>query len=345
MNRALCGVLLLTLVACGSEDSEAPTPAPKPDSESSGGSGTPSGRYAISGPYTHDNLAVFLLHDKSAAPGTDDYLVLEEALDSKALRVSERGKSGDVNTLTFENVGDKPIYLQAGDTLKGGKQDRTIAVDFVLPPRSGTQTLPVYCVEPGRWSSRDSGERLFTAASAPLATNEQKLAARFYKNQSSVWSTGAAVNAGLARETGGALEDSFILASEGRQVIENIQPYLDDLSSICNGKKDLVGMAFAVNGKINFADAYTTQGLFRKLWPKLLRSAAVEALSKRSGRKHGEVTEKDVVWLLEEPLKGAERVESTAQDTTLQVHHTARAVRFQSEWKGGSLRLSWAKID
>lgn len=345
MKRVVGSVLLLTLAACGSEGPQDPTLVPKSDSESSGGSGTASGRYKISGPYTHDNLAVFLLHDGGAPLGTDDYLMLDEAITADVLRISESSEDGTVNRLEFENVGDKAVYLQAGDTLKGGKQDRTIADDRVLPPGSGKQSVLVFCVEPGRWSSRASGEYFFTAATVVLATNEQKLAARLYKKQSKIWSAGAAANEGLARETGAAKKDSYVLASEGRQVAEKTRSYMETLSSICTGKEDLVGMAFAVNGKINFADAYTTRGLFRKLWPKLLRAAAVEALSKRAGRRHGRATAKDVRWLLEEPMKGSERAENTAPNNRLQVNNTGRAVRFRSEWKGFRLRDSWAKVD
>jgi hypothetical protein len=41
--------------------------------------------------------------------------------------------------------------------------------------------------------------------------------------------------------------------------------------------EDVIGYAMAVNGKVIGADVYGSSALFRKLWPKLLRSAATEA--------------------------------------------------------------------
>src|SRR5207249_2459766 len=88
--------------------------------------------YRLSGPYTHANLTVFLLHSPGATKDTSNYLTLEEALMAKTLTVTEKGEGGQVNTLEVENSGDQPVFLQAGDTVKGGKQDRTIGVDMLL---------------------------------------------------------------------------------------------------------------------------------------------------------------------------------------------------------------------
>jgi hypothetical protein len=40
----------------------------------------------------------------------------------------------------------------------------------------------------------------------------------------------------------------------------------------------VVGYAFAINGRVNSAAVYASNGLFRKMWPKLLRASAVEAI-------------------------------------------------------------------
>ena len=83
-----------------------------------------------------------------AHPG---YLVLEEAIDCATALVHE---TGSVNELLIENAGDVDLFIQAGDIVKGGRQDRTIGVDFVVPARSGRIPLPVFCVEQARWHRR-----------------------------------------------------------------------------------------------------------------------------------------------------------------------------------------------
>jgi len=58
-----------------------------------------------------------------------------------------------VNALTVENTGKDEVFVQAGDIVKGGQQDRVLSVDLLLPPRSGEVTIAAFCVEHGRWHS------------------------------------------------------------------------------------------------------------------------------------------------------------------------------------------------
>jgi hypothetical protein len=86
----------------------------------------------ISGPITHDNLAIYLLHGSAAdkaVPAT-----LQEALAKGTVKVDE---TGSVNELTVENLGADEVFVHAGDIVKGGQQDRVLSVDLLLPPHSG----------------------------------------------------------------------------------------------------------------------------------------------------------------------------------------------------------------
>src|SRR6202030_1831249 len=96
-----------------------------------------------------DNLAVYFVHG-SAAEGPVP-MSLEEALAQGWVKVSE---TGSINELTVENVGDDGVFVQAGDIVKGGRQDRVLSVDLLLPPHSGRVPIAAFCVEPGRWSAR-----------------------------------------------------------------------------------------------------------------------------------------------------------------------------------------------
>src|SRR5436190_14614829 len=107
----------------------------------------------MSGPYTHENLTLYLVHGPATVKG--DYLTLDEALAAKKVIVNE---TGNVNELTIENQSDQAVYVQSGDIVKGGRQDRTIGVDIVLAPHSGKLPVASFCVEHGRWSGRGGGE-------------------------------------------------------------------------------------------------------------------------------------------------------------------------------------------
>ena len=103
----------------------------------------------ISGPQVHENFAVYFIHGPSA-PGPVP-LTLQEALAKGSVRVLE---TGEVNELKIENTGGEDVFIQSGDIVKGGRQDRVLTMSFVLPPKSGEVALAAFCVEHGRWSAR-----------------------------------------------------------------------------------------------------------------------------------------------------------------------------------------------
>ena len=108
------------------------------------------GDYTISGPYTHANLTVFLIHGPDKLQGQIP-LTLQEAMAQKKAIVHE---TSQVNQLAIENVSSEEVYVQSGDIVKGGKQDRVLAYDFILPPHSGKLPIGAFCVEHGRWTRR-----------------------------------------------------------------------------------------------------------------------------------------------------------------------------------------------
>jgi len=73
---------------------------------------------------------------------------------------------------------------------------------------------------------------------------------------------------------------------ENKQVTTSADSYIKALSGIADGKTDVIGYVFAINGKINSADIYASNVLFKKLWPKLLQASAIEAVAEvRQGQK------------------------------------------------------------
>src|SRR6266850_6303011 len=126
----------------------------------------------ISGPVTHENLTVFFIHGTSA-PGKAP-LTLEEALAKRAVEVRE---TGNVNQLEIENSGNEPIFIQAGDIVKGGQQDRTLMVSLLLPPKSGRIPIASFCVEQGRWSARGKEDvKTFASSSGHVPSRDMKIA-------------------------------------------------------------------------------------------------------------------------------------------------------------------------
>jgi len=110
-----------------------------------------SNNLTIAGPFTHENLSIFLLRGADAFDGSR-FIPLDQAMEQKCVIVHE---TGDVGQLEVENLSESfDLYIQAGDVVKGGRQDRTLGVDFVLPAKSGRMPIPSFCVESGRWHRR-----------------------------------------------------------------------------------------------------------------------------------------------------------------------------------------------
>ena len=88
----------------------------------------------LSGPYTHANLSIFLIHGQSTVDG-EAFITLSEAMERELVTVHETGNVGE---LAIENRSEElSVFIQSGDIVKGGRQDRTLAYDVVVPPRSG----------------------------------------------------------------------------------------------------------------------------------------------------------------------------------------------------------------
>ena len=237
--------------------------------------------YSISGPYTHKNLTVFLVHGKDLLPGKN-FLTLQEALAQKKVRVYE---TKDVNELAIRNFSNQDVYVQAGDIVRGGDQDRMISIDFIVPPRSGRMPIAAFCVESGRWSRRgDEQSAWFSSSDNAAATRELKLAAKSANSQEAVWENVSVAQQKLSRNVGSVVNapvsaTSYALSVEDVKVRQTTAPYIDALSGILRNKSDVIGYAFAINGQVNSADVYASHALFAKLWPKLLKATATEALA------------------------------------------------------------------
>jgi hypothetical protein len=261
----------------------------------------------ISGPIVHENLAVYFIHGKSA-PGKVP-LTLEEAMASGVVNVRE---TSNVNQLEIENLGDDEVFVQSGDIVKGGKQDRTLMVSLLLPPRSGTIPIASFCVEEGRWTARGREDgKNFSTASATVPSRELKLAmkapmpaanadpsrqrasggvgeaAETGMRQQQVWESVRATQGKLTGSLGAQVRSvqsasSLQLALENEKLMDAQKGYVKALKAAGESEDDIVGFAFAVNGEINSADVYPSNGLFRKMWSKLLTAGVIEAIGHKN---------------------------------------------------------------
>ena len=294
--------------------------------------------YRLEGPFTQGNLTVFLIHGKDKIKG-QTFITLQEALVQKKVIVRE---TREVNELSIENISSEEVFVQSGDIVKGGQQDRMLVVDLILPPRSGKIPIAAFCVENGRWSRRgNEAVTTFNSSSNTVASREVKLAAKARGSQGEVWREVAAAQDKLSANVGGNVKNeasptSFQLALENKEVQKTAENYIDALSGIVNRKTDVIGYVFAINGKINSADIYASSVLFKKLWPKLLKASAIEAIAElRRGEKFSAPPADAVRGFLDDS-KGTEKEKDVSSRVQTVTRESSGSVFFETRDKAKS---------
>lgn len=257
-----------------------------------------SGAYRISQPYSHKNLTIFLIHGKDENT-KGNIMTLQEAMERKLFVVYE---TSNVNELEVENLSKElDVFIQSGDIVKGGKQDRVLAVSIIIPAKSGRVKIEAFCVESGRWQKRGNEESTkFTSSNDRIVTKDLKIAANASRSQQEVWAKVSEAQSNLGRTVGGSVADgtsssSLQLSLENKKVVANIDEYVRALSGIIAGKSDVIGYAFAINGKINSADVYVSNSLFKKVWIKNLKATATEAVAESRGVRLADPVKADAV--------------------------------------------------
>jgi len=249
----------------------------------------------VSGPQAYANLTIYTVHGGAGSSVVP--LTLEEAIATGQVKVSE---TGAVNDLKIENIGNHEVFVQAGDIVKGGQQDRVLSVDLLLPPRSGRVSIAAFCVEPGRWTARGLEDaRNFSGSAYAMPSHDAMLQMQSFasgyaaasagsppdttKTQQEIWSSVRTTQDRLSRSvdpsvTRSASPSSLQLSLENEKLKQAQAAYIGALRSVGEASDDIIGYVYAINGKIKSADVYASNALFRKMWPKLLAANVTEAI-------------------------------------------------------------------
>jgi hypothetical protein len=353
MKKLFAGVLLTTLVVAWI------TTSPAVSAGVGGDTAPVSGDYKLLDPITHGDLTVFPVvanktHD------TDGFLTLDEGIRSGEVVVTEAGNlhstmqrrpgrpssgSAQVNTLVLVNNSQRPLILLAGEIVTGGKQDRVVAKDRIVPPESDPVDLGVFCVEPHRWV--DTSSKFDTHASV-MAQPSVRKKAMAEKDQQQVWAevnnaktnmtvsvqaaaptvdvapgtvgiTGSGAGTGVREYDRLAVRQlndtsSYAAARENKAVQKQVEAITEPMQKSYESlikqlrNQKAVGVVVAVKGRIVWADLFASTALLDKYWPKLLQSYAAEALTTPGD--HRDVSVKDAQRFLDDWQAKHETVDS-----------------------------------
>lgn len=268
-------------------------------------------RYTVLTPITEGNLTVFPVATWSVHD-TYMFLTLDDGIRSGQVVVTEQGtrremvrphgswdpprdfpephRGAEVNRLMLTNNSDRPLLLLAGEIVTGGKQDRVVGKDRIIPAKSGAVDLDVFCVEPERWTGASAR---FGGAEYSMAQPSVRKSAMAGKDQAAVWdevSKSRRAFAGVAPAAApiisatssyaGAMQNRFV-QDKVNAVAGPVERSYDKLFGELRAQH-AVGAVVAVNGQILWADVFASPALFEAYWPKLVRSYAAEALGYRT---------------------------------------------------------------
>jgi hypothetical protein len=263
------------------------------------------------------------------------------------------------------NRGKRPLVLLAGEVVTGGKQDRVIAKDRIVPPGAEPLPLDVFCVEHGRWTG---ASEQFNASKFMVHPSVREKAA-VDQNQSEVW---AAVRSGttaappartestdravpmLSRDAIGAVmasearSESYAKVYHGSRVGKSVDAFAEEISrrfeKAAAGLKGerVIGVVVAYGGEVAWSDAFASEQLFRAYWPKLLKSYVVEALARPRTLERATLDEAREFL---EPLRG--RVSEESEPGVYRWRQTSAGHYAEIELESlapKSLLLHWVKI-
>jgi hypothetical protein len=211
-----------------------------------------------------------------AAHTPTDYLLLDDALEGGGTEITEVSEQGSVPELRLVNRGAAPVLIVDGEELVGAKQNRVVNLTLLVPARTSL-TIPVSCVEAGRWRARS---RAFSAAPRTQyasgrakrmrsVTTSMLRSGAYCSDQAEVWADIADKAVRLeAHSATSAMEALFTGHAEA----------IDAFVEACRPVDGQIGALFLVNGQVASLDLFDREPTLRRLLPKLVRSCAIDAL-------------------------------------------------------------------
>jgi len=237
-------------------------------------------KYKVLDPISHGNLTIFPVVT-SSTHDTSGFITLDEGIRSGEVVVTEAGHAGglirgphphipvstgaQVNQLVLVNNSKHPLILLAGEIVTGGKQDRVVAKDRVVPAESDLVDLGVFCVEPGRWTGVSDN---FSTMKSQMAQPSVRSRAMVAKDQQQVWNSvgtangavAGAVLGGISAATPSSYAKTFENDKVRTAISEQAAPVEHSYSSLIKQLRDqhAVGVVVAVGGRLIWTDIFAS---------------------------------------------------------------------------------------
>ena len=232
---------------------------------------------AIRKPVVRGSLALYPVF--SDAPAAPAYLTGPGAEAAGVLAFTELGEGPSVPELLVANHADQPVLLVEGEQVLGAKQNRTLNASVLCAAKSQT-TLPVSCVEAGRWDTPRSAARSRRNAPGDLRRlkTESVMASRRAgsgprSDQAAVWERVDTYAAALRAVSGtSALEDVYGAVDDDlNALVVNLQPLPEQR-----------GVLVAIGGQVRSLDLFDKASTLAAYWDGLVAGYAIDALHEKA---------------------------------------------------------------
>jgi hypothetical protein len=228
----------------------------------------------VGNPLSHEALTVFPLF--AQAKEQVDYLLSDKALAGGTVTVEELNEAGSVPNLIVNNLAESLVLFLEGEELRGAKQNRVLNTSVLAAAKSKT-TIPVSCVEEGRWrykspqfasagSHASSKLRHVLKKSVSLSA---KAGRGHGSDQGGVWQeVGRQMNSLGSHSPTGAMADTY----------EAYQNRLVEFQDRLKYVEGATGLAVGIGKKIVSLDVFDKPSTCREVWKRLLTGVALDAL-------------------------------------------------------------------
>jgi hypothetical protein len=276
--------------------------------------------------FYYENLTIVPIYADRAEDRTP-YATLDEALRAHWLEVTEV-EGGRVPQVSMSNRSSRCVFVMGGEILTGCRQDRIVGRDVLLSPGAKNVIVPVYCVEQGRWTYEShtfhSKENLGTAE---LRAEGQKAD---HDAQSKIWDYVSELTGRMGAASPTTRFQEAYESDAVRRKISTVEKTLNDVPRLW---PDARGVVVGVGDRIISADIFVNPHVFKRIWPKLLRSSALAVVCDPA---YGTLSQADAIGFLRR-IHDQTYVRRPAVDLGFELSATGREVNVNGLVYGDSV--------
>lgn len=219
---------------------------------------------SVGTPYHHRGLTIFPLTLRHSLDNRS-YYTLDDAIARGQIDVRE---SGSVPEVIITNRSARRVFAMSGEVLIGGKQNRMIREDVLLPPGREIR-VPVYCVEKGRWE----GAVTELKTQGTLTHPALRFQASKKASQDVLWNEIASSNRSLSSKSETEDYQQIYSDSKTRRELSDFRKAFAQIWRLSPA-----GVVVCRFGRIVGAEVFGSTELYSRLQHKILDSYVIDRL-------------------------------------------------------------------